>query len=329
MRQDGIDSSLGQVQKTSRAWIACLCGALVMMMACDKTPSTPAEPQEVAQDQGVSQEVATRVAAPKSERVVAHSATIPADPVRVVSLAPNITELMFALGKGDSVVGVTRFCDEPADKIKDIKKVGGFIDPDMEAILSLEPDLVVGMQAGDPKLVQKLEQATIPYVFMKMDDLEQTLEGIEVLGEVVGARDKATTLSGALKDALRPVDKKPEQARTLFLMGHDPMVAAGHGTFAHDLIERAGGKNVIDANKGSYVTIDMEYVLKSNPDVILDATMTGDKSDSIQSFWQPYSDLAAVKRSQVHHLENPSLLRPGPRLDEAYTIIKTIFGKLK
>jgi iron complex transport system substrate-binding protein len=240
-----------------------------------------------------------------------------ATPKRIVSLAPNITELLFAMGLGDRVVGVTRYCDWPPEAAK-LPKIGGFVDPDMEAILSKRPDLVLGMTSpGNEALPQALGRAHLPHAFLRMDDTAQTIEAIELLGGLLHRPEQGARLAGQLRAGLKARPARAGARSALFVLGHDPIVVAGVGTFGHELLALAGLTNAASALPSAYPVLDAEGVLSLAPAIILDATMTPEQGQPTLEFWKKWSALPAVKDGRVYRFSDPSLLRPGPRLPEA------------
>jgi iron complex transport system substrate-binding protein len=249
------------------------------------------------------------------------------EPARIVSLAPNVTEILFELGAGQRIVGVTRFCDYPAEA-KDIPKIGGIVDTDFEAIIARRPDLVVGTSSGaDPKIARQLDEADIAYGFVRMDNLEQTYRGIEKIGDFIGAADRGRALAAKMKArvdevarASQPASKQAERPRVLMVFGRNPLVAAGPKTFGHELVELAGGDNVMGDAQTSYPKLDIEKVISLNPERIIDATMAGEELDA--EFWTEYDSIDAVQGGHVYLIADPVVLRPAPRLVEGLGIIR-------
>ncbi len=266
-------------------------------------------------------------AEPQTGVVAAKSDDLPDNPARIVSLAPNITEILFAIGRGDRVVGVTKFCDYPA-AVDDIPDVGGFIDPDTEAIFARKPDLVIGMVAGDERITDALTGADIPYAFLRMENFDQTYRGIEAIGALVGAEDAAAKRVQQMRRDVHEIvaraqgttqrdGQRPPTA--LFVLGHDPLVVAGEETFGHELITLAGATNAAAGLDNAYPRLDIEKVLTLDPDVIIDSAMIPDQDTG--DFWAAYTEsLTAAKTDSIHTFSDPSLLRPGPRLVEALEI---------
>ncbi len=261
--------------------------------------------------------------------VVKRSGELPAKPQRIVSLAPNITEVLFALGLGDQVTGVTKYCDYPPEA-KSRQKVGGYIDPDLEAILAAGPDLVVGMSgAATDKITPDLEKAKIPFVVLRMRNIEETIAGVAALAEAVGAPKKGVSMAGALRASLTPRhDGKGAKPKTLFVLGHKPLVVAGPGTFGHELIELAGGTNAAGGLDTPYPQLDAEKVITLAPEVVIDANM-GQSDTERNAFWATYEAIPAVKSGHVSTFDDPSLLRQGPRLVQALETFERVISKAK
>lgn len=257
-----------------------------------------------------------------SEVVIAQSATLPASaPKKVVSMAPNITEILYVLGHEDRLVGVTRFCDYPP-KAKTHPKIGGFIDPDIEAILAAQSELVIGMKAGDDKITQSLDRAKLSYVFFQLDTIEQTYKGIQDVGALLGTPEKAKKLVDDMKERIAARTNKPTEpaTKTLFVLGHDPLIVAGAGTFGDELITLAGGTNLAASLSQPYPQLDIEKVIELDPDVIIDSTMIPEGQPNAEAFWANYTSVSAIKTARVHTFTDPSLLRPGPRLPDALEV---------
>jgi iron complex transport system substrate-binding protein len=258
----------------------------------------------------------------KDEVLVRRSEELPTRPGRIISMAPNLTETLFALGAGDRVVGVTKFCDWP-EAVDEIPEVGGFVDPNFEKILSLRPDLVVGtVGGGDPRMAERLDEAGLPYAYWRMSSIPETLATIEGLADVVGASERGVQLVAEMREGLSPRDPPPGgRPEVLFVLGRDPLVVAGPGSLLDELIARAGGTNAIESGAGTYPRLDIERVLALDPDIIMDASMTGRRRDAA-SFWERYDSLTAVRDRGVVTFEDPVLLRPGPRLPRALELIR-------
>ncbi len=257
------------------------------------------------------------------------SETLPDRPKRIVSLAPNITETLFALGLGDRAVGVTKFCNYP-EEVDSIPSVGSFTNPDFEAILAREPDLVIGpIAGGDPSTVEKLEKAGVAHAFLRIETIDDVLWGIDKIGAWTGATERADKLTGSIENEMQSVAEQYEgqQAeRVLMIYGHDPLVGAGSGTFGHQLLDRLGATNVLADLDSQHPRLDLEKVLELDPTHILDTTMSPN-APSPTDFWSQHDTITAVERDRVAHVTNDAVLRPGPRLPEAMRVLgEALYG---
>lgn len=295
--------------------------ALLSFTACDR--------QEAGDDESAPfTAVDSREGVSKPALAIVKSEVLPTHPARIISLAPNVTEILFALGAGERVVGATRYCDYPAEA-NAIPRVGGMLDPDFEAMMAARPDLVTGVMDGsDQRLVARLDQANIPYIFFKMDTLNETYAGIREIGRVIGLDQKGESAARELEDRLTTLSlsyKKALQNRStplkvLLVYDHQPVVVAGPGTFGHELISLAGARNALDDDAKSYPVLDIEMVMRLNPDVIVDATLSR-SSEEVEHFWKRYPSLKAVSEGGIARFGDPLLMRPGPRLPLALGLI--------
>ncbi len=246
----------------------------------------------------------------------------PDEPERIVSLAPNITELLFELGLGDRVVAVTRYCDWPPEA-EDVPTIGGMLDPDYEAILGARPDVVVGVIDGaDHQTVDKFDGAGVAYGFLQIDDLNTVSEGIDRLGAWFSIEKEAAALNKRFQNELKALEDrigestKLEAKKALLVFDRQPVVAAGPGSFGEDLLNLAGLENAVRGDIGAYPVLDMEKVLAANPAVIVDVTM-GDGEDEVLDYWRRFESLEAVERGAVVHIDDPVMMRPGTRIPDA------------
>jgi len=227
-------------------------------------------------------------------------------PKRIVSLAPSVTETLFALGAGDRVVGVTRFCDHPPE-VAARRKVGGLTDVDVEIVLSLKPDLVVGVQSATAAPLQRtLQSAGIRFEFVDVETLSDVAGSFQRLGTLVEAPEEARALAEAL--ASRQISGAPDAPKVLLLFGRDPWIGAGPGTFADEMIRSAGGRNALGALDTQYPTLDAERLSTVEPDLVID-TSFGDAPAEVPGG-------APVVRL------DPALIRPGPRLVQAMDVFR-------
>ena len=197
-------------------------------------------------------------------------------PERIVSLIPNATEILFDMGLGDLVVGVTRYCDRPPEA-RDLPKVGGILDVSTEAVLSLRPDLVIGspavLRGGLAGVLRASGASILPLDF---DTMESVARGITAIGEAAGRPGAARAMLDRFRRtmaALRGRAAGKPRIKVLFVAGVNPLVVAGRGSFIGELLELAGLDNVAGAGSVPYPTWSMEQVIRASPDVVIDGTM--------------------------------------------------------
>ena len=241
-------------------------------------------------------------------------------PRRIVSMAPSVTEMLFALGLGEEIVGVTDYCDYPPEAEKK-PKIGGYYRPSVERIISLSPDLVVATADGyNRDVVLKLEEAGIPVYVVNPRTVEGVIEEIERLGKVVGREREAAELAGEMRGRVEAVRRRAaaippsKRPRVFFEIGRDPLVTAGPNTFIDDLITLAGGINIAGDSPMPWPKFSIETVIERKPDLIISASHVG----SPQSFWGRFDEIPAVRKGLVFEVSDISkFVRPGPRIVEA------------
>ncbi len=239
-------------------------------------------------------------------------------PQRVVSLAPSITEILFAAGLGDKVVGVTDDCDYP-DAAKAKPKVGGYFTTSLEEILDKNPDLI--LTDGYDPVTQQLEGLDIPVLVLQPNDIDGIFKDINLVGKVMNKEKEAASLVDSLQQRLDKVAEIKAGATgspTVFyeIDATDPTKpwTAGPGSFADILISLAGGSNIVTGG-GSWLQISLEDLLSADPDIIILGDypyVTPEQVEARSGVWQ---DLTAVKLGKVYAVSDPSLTsRPGPRI---------------
>jgi iron complex transport system substrate-binding protein len=250
--------------------------------------------------------------------------TINAVPQRIVSLAPSNTEILFALGLGDKVVGVTEYCNYP-EEAKTKPKVGGFSTVDIEKVVSLKPDLVLATNIHSKTIIPALENLGITVVALTPGSLNQVLDSITLAGKITGQDKEASELVGSLSARVNEITDKTEKLspdqrpRVFYVTWHDPLMTAGTGTLSNDVISLAGGQNIasdIDGNK----TIDLETVINRDPEVIIVSVGMGTGEDLPWQYIKSESRLSntqALLNDRVYKIDGDLIHRPGPRIVDA------------
>jgi iron complex transport system substrate-binding protein len=235
-------------------------------------------------------------------------------------VAPNVTEILFALGLEDRLVGVSVYCQYPPAALKK-EKIGGYINPSLEKIVALRPNLVIGIAEGDLKtFVDKLAGLNVPVYITNPRDALEVLTSIQKIGEVTFAPEPARKISRSMEERVRGVQEKVQgqpRPRVLHILDFNPLISAGKGTFVDDLIRLAGGRNVAETAAGKYPRFSMEEVLVQDPEVILLASMKSqDPMVKQRRWWERWKTISAVKQGRIYVLDSDLIHRPSPRMAE-------------
>jgi cobalamin transport system substrate-binding protein len=250
---------------------------------------------------------------------------IPTPPKRIIGLAPNLTEILFALGLGDRVVGVTNHCNYPPE-VSLKPKVGSYVHLNVEQIISLSPDLVIGTMDGNERyILDLLEQAHIKVFFVNPRDVRQAIETISTVGLVCGLPEQARQISGRL--TLR-VNRVVEAARArnrpqVFLqINIQPIMTVNRNTVHHDLIRLAGGDNMTADEPVTYPRISLEEVIRRKPEVILVSSMEREgRFEKARQDWLQWTSIPAVQKGRVHLIDSDLIDRPSPRVVDGLEIM--------
>jgi iron complex transport system substrate-binding protein len=256
----------------------------------------------------------------QSGRVITLSGT----PQKIVSLAPSNTEILFALGLGDKVVGVTDYCNYPPEA-KEKTHIGGYWTPDVETIVSLAPDLVVAQSLHEAEVIPQLEQHGLTAVVLEPVTINEVLDAITLIGEITGKTNEAAALTKEIQSRIDKVTGKikglseSERPGVFYLTWHDPLITVGHDNLGEDLIIKAGGTNIFHSLEGA-PTVSLEEVIQANPDVIIVGIGMGTGEDIPLQFVLDESRLAgtsAIQNNRVYSVSIDISGRPGPRIIDA------------
>ena len=207
------------------------------------------------------------------------SAAHAAEQMRIVSLAPSVTEDLFALGAGPEVVGVSQYCDYPP-QVRDLPRVGSFLTPNLEAIIALRPTLVVGLElSSDVRQIRALNSMGYPVLLVSDDSLQQIETSIEKVGDRINRGTQARGLVQQIRSQIAAIRERLAQVkpvRTLMLVGHQPIVAVGSGTYLDELMRIARADNIAAAVGQQWPHLGIEFIIAMRPQVILDGSMGTD-----------------------------------------------------
>jgi iron complex transport system substrate-binding protein len=250
----------------------------------------------------------------------APASAAPAAPARrVLSLAPAITEMLYALDLGDRVVGRSSYCNFPPAALKK-PSVGAALDLNEELVVALHPDLILATE-GDAARRARLARLTGARVeVLGSQHVAQIWENMRRIGALTGTEAQAARKAAALKARLAAKTARPGGGPTVFYMVWDqPLMTAGRDSYLNDLITLAGGRNVVDLPGAAYPAFAWEALLAKDPQVILGPT---NKADALKALAGRYPQLRAVKARRVRALPDDLISRPGPRVVEALTAVE-------
>ncbi|MBE0425748.1 MAG: ABC transporter substrate-binding protein [Nitrospirae bacterium] len=247
-------------------------------------------------------------------------------PGRIISLAPNITEILFAIGLDNRIVGVTNFCDYP-EEAKRKPKVGGMSTPSLEAVVSLKPCIVVMTTDGNPKeFEQRLRSLKIKTYIFRARTLTELPQGVRDMGLELGAKEKADTLARKIETAINNPPTPPftkggrggiteasQKKRVLFIIWPEPLIVAGPGTVIDDAISILGLENAAYRSKVSYPKYSIEEIIRQSPDIIFIGKGHENIKEVSKRLLKKIATVPAVKKGNVFYLSD-TLYRLGPRV---------------
>ena len=258
------------------------------------------------------------------------AAALNAAPARIVSTTPGITEILYALGLGDRVAGVTDYCHYPPDALRK-PKIGSYTQPNLEAIAALRPDLVI-IQVNPIQLGAKLRALKLNVLEIDHENVERLFASIGAVGRAAGAEDAARRLTARLRgdlDAIRVRAAALPRRKLMFLVGRsanslEGMMAVGGSSYLNELMDLAGGDNIFRGAVAAYPRISIEEILARNPDVIVDmgemaetTGVTAEQKRRVVRLWQRYPTLKAVAGGRVYAVAADIFVVPGPRIVDA------------
>jgi iron complex transport system substrate-binding protein len=250
---------------------------------------------------------------------IGRAVSIKPDPQRIVSLAPNLTEILFALGLGDRIAGVTSYCDFP-EAAKAKEKIGDTIHPNLEKIISLKPDLVIVSTSSQlENLTRQLDQLAIPVYVTNPRTVSETVASIRSLGEITGAAASAAKLAAEMEARIAAVRQRVKDRpapRVFYVLQTSPLITAGRNTFINDLINLAGGKSISGEETADYPQFSRETVVARAPEVIIAPASHGSEWVKESDLRRDFAVTPAIRSNRIVKV-NPDLVdRPGPRIVE-------------
>ena len=245
---------------------------------------------------------------------------VPAKVRRVVTLAPSLSEMVRVLGAGDTLVGVSRFDEAP--EVAKLPRVGGFVDPSVEAVVALKADLVLVQPGpGNQRPVEKMAELGVPVLMLPLHSVKDVLAALRAVGGALGRGKEAEGLVSrmeATRARIREAAKQRTSPRVLLVYGFEPLVVAGPGSFADELLRDAGGVNVAADAGSAYPVYSVERAVRARPDVVVDSAHVDTGKDRLRA-------LPGLSAARWVDMPSQALLQPGPSLGRG---LEELFGLL-
>ena len=273
---------------------------------------------------GATQRVSLLRALLVAYALVFAAAATAAEPLRIISLAPSVTETVFALGLGDRLVGVSVYCDYPPEAER-IDRVGTFLTPNVEVIVAKHPDVIIAVPSpGNQGSVQALRRLGLKVVLVDPSTVAEIKESLVTIGRELDHEAAARALVARIDAHIAAVQARLDGAparKVLMVVGQTPLVAVGSGTFQDELIRMAHGINLAASVGGTWPRLSIEFAIAAAPEVIIDTSMGNEEqvgAAPAMEFWNAFPTIPAVRDRHVYGYKAYQVLRPGPRIGEAF-----------
>ncbi len=253
---------------------------------------------------------------------------LPTKPERVLALAPSITEMVFSLQAEENLVGATRYSNFPA-AAKKLPRVGSYVQLDLERIVAIKPDLCLAIKDGNPRrTADAIKALGIPVFAIDPRSIEQIMEAFLLLGDILGASERAEELVSDMNHRLnlvkKRVDSSPDRPLVFFQIADVPLVSAGKNSYIDKLITLAGGTNLA-GNMTEYPRFSWENIMLLQPEVVVISSMTGGKSpELLKASWLRWPEIPAVKNDRLHVVNADFFNRPTARLIDGLELLAEI-----
>ena len=254
-----------------------------------------------------------------------HTVTLPAAPRRIVSLVPGVTEILFAIGAQDALVGVTDFCDYPPEARRKAR-VGDMLAPNLEILVSLRPDLVVATRSGNrEETFDQLKRLGLPvYLVDEPPSITDLLRLVDGLGQLTGRRVAAAAVAAGLERRIAAVRERVAgrpHPRVLYVLWPEPLIVPGRGSLVSELIASAGGDSVTADQGQGYPRMSLEAAVGRAPEVIILARHGGGTGPAAREQWQRLESLPAIRNGRLHAADGDLLHRYGPRVVDGLELL--------
>jgi iron complex transport system substrate-binding protein len=287
---------------------------VLILSGCVQTAKNP--PKSQPHNPSTQNTVATETVFPlKLTDFVDRTVTIKKEPQRIISLSPATTEILFALGAGDRIVGITAFDDYPADKIKGLPQVGDFQGPNIEAITALQPDLIFASKLSGKEQMEALQKSGFTVVVLEATSFQQVFDSLQLTAQITNTPENGDRMVKDLQNKFTEIHEKVQglpKVKTYYLVDSTGNWTTGRNTFIDELITLGGGENIAGDLTG-WIQYNLETLIEKNPSVILTAPHAGDPQEIMNS--PGFRDTDAVKNKRVFVVSDDNMVsRPSYRI---------------
>lgn len=243
-------------------------------------------------------------------------------PEKIISLAPGNTEILYALGLEDRLVGVTEYCNYP-EAAKEKPQIGGFSTIDIERVVEIEPDLILAANIHEDELMPQLERLGLTVLTLDPKTIDEVLKAVDLIGRFTGKTEEASQLTTEMKNRIKAVTDKTatlseaQRPRVFYILWHDPLMTVGRETRIHELIIKAGGINIARDLGGGYPDMSLEAVISMNPQVIIADVGHGSGEELNYQYVlteKRFKDIDARRSNRIYKIDSDLVSRPGPRI---------------
>lgn len=263
--------------------------------------------------------------------------TLEEKPTRIISLSPNMTEVLFAVGAGENVVGVTKFADYPQEATE-VDKIGSITEPNIEKIITMDPDIVIASSVNKMKTIERLKELGVKVAGFRADSVDMAIENIKTVAKLTGNQEKGEEIVtdmyikiGEITNLVEDHLENNERPKVFYEIWNDPLYTAGKNNFIDDLINMGGGINIGRLAEGQWPQYNLEKLLVEDPEVYISTPHSAERDVSIENIKNrdQYQSISAVKNDRVYVIDQDILNRPSPRLVKGLALMtKAVFPEL-
>ncbi len=258
-------------------------------------------------------------------------------PTRIISISPNMTEILFAVGAGENVIGVTKFADYPQEATE-VDKIGSIMEPNIEKIITMEPDVVIASSVNKMKTIERLKELDVKVAGFSANSVDKAIGNIKTVAELTGNQEKGETIVaemyikiGEMTNLVEDHLENNEKKKVFYEIWNDPLYTAGENNFIDDLINMAGGINIGRLAEGQWPQYNLEKLLVEDPEVYISTPHSAEREVSKEKIKNrdQYQSISAIKNDRVYVIDQDILSRASPRLVKGLALMtKAIFPEL-